>query len=503
MKLFNALAMLTVASYGYSVSVQASDVIKLDENLLKQQITDDVPEIQKIQSAFYQSAFNDYSAQDKLAAQVYGGYQRITTNERAIISFMPVWSPVSQYEVGVRKNFRHGFQASLSASVDERSAQVSGFSGDTDYRDITTLNYTFNLSMDLWKDLFGKMTKANLESDQIRRKNSELQKQIQTQAFYVALRRVYWSLVANNEKLKVSRGLLKTAEQQASDARNRKANNIADTGEVARYESQVFARKGSILYLEFERESLLKQLRSLLPSLTSKNIELASYDLEASVNEVLACTQLISSNKDTPYEYTVYDEVLSLLKELEQNQQVLDDAYDKIDVKLSATLKQTGVGSEEVSSGAFEGSIGRAQDDISNNDRSGFAAGVSVNIPLGNPQKRTSTALKLYNQKKLQAERKDVDNKLSNTHQQITRSVNILTQVIQTQKANSEKLGIRLKDMQRKYNQARISVNELIQDQDAKMNSDLAIIDTQLAAVNTLLDYLVVFTQTPCQFNRK
>ena len=438
-----------------------------------------------------------------MAAQVFGGYQRATTNERAIISFMPVWSPVSQYEVGIRKNFRHGIQASLSTSVDQRSAEVTGFSGDTKYQDVTTLNYTFNLSMDLWKDLFGKMTKANLEKYEIRRKNSELQKQIQTKAFYVALRRVYWSLVANNEKIKLSQALLKTAEQQASDARRRKANNIADTGEVARYESQVFARKGTILYLEFERENVLKQLRTLLPSLTHKTIELASYDLEGSVKEVLACTQLIASQAKTPYEFTVYDDMVNLLKELEQKQQVIDATYDQIDVKLSATLKQTGVGSEEVSGSVFEGSLGRAQDDIANNDRSGFAAGVMVNIPLGNPDKRTSQALKLYNQKKLKAQRNEVDNRLSSTHKQISKSVNILTQVIQTQKANSQKLGIRLKDMQKKYNQARISVSALIQDQDAKMNSDLAIIDTQLAAVNTLLDYLVVFTQTPCQFNRK
>ncbi|MEX1098927.1 MAG: hypothetical protein WEB87_00790, partial [Bacteriovoracaceae bacterium] len=88
------------------------------------------------------------------------------------------------------------------------------------------------------------------------------------------------------------------------------------------------------------------------------------------------------------------------------------------------------------------------------------------------------------------------------THQQISESIKILQEVIQTQKINSRQLEIRLKDMRKKYNQARISVNDLIQDQDSLFSSDLAIVDTKLSVLNTLLDYFSVFTETPCSFNR-
>jgi len=56
--------------------------------------------------------------------------------------------------------------------------------------------------------------------------------------------------------------------------------------------------------------------------------------------------------------------------------------------------------------------------------------------------------------------------------------------------------------MQRKFNQARIPVSALILDQDALFSSDLSIVDTKLAVLNTLLDYIVVFTETPCSFNK-
>jgi outer membrane protein TolC len=494
-------AMLALFSCGYSWA--QSDIIQIDEKVLKAQISDNVPEIQKIQAAFQQAAYNDFSARDKLAPELYGGFNHETTNERPIIAFMPVWSPTNQYQVGLRKNFRFGVQADLNASIDQRSANVAGLSGgSTQYRDMTTMIYSFNLSLDLWKDLFGKMTQASLESADLARKNAKLQMEIQKKAFHVALRRVYWSLVANNEKILISQELLKTAQKQAKDARKRKANNIADEGEVARYESQVYARKGSLLYQEYERERYLKQLRTLLPELTNKKVALSKYDLGKTVFQVLECTQVISSQQSTPYNFTQYDEMSRLIKGIQSNQKIVDESYDKIDVKLSANFRSTGVGSEEETSSLYEGSIGLAQEDMADNDRSGFAAGLMVNIPLGNPKKRTTDAKMLYNQKKLEAQRMEIDNNLQSTHKQISRQVNLLTQVIQAQRANSEKLGIRLKDMRKKYSQARISVTALIQDQDAKMNSDLAIIDTQLAVVNTLLDYLVVFNDTPCSFNR-
>jgi hypothetical protein len=56
--------------------------------------------------------------------------------------------------------------------------------------------------------------------------------------------------------------------------------------------------------------------------------------------------------------------------------------------------------------------------------------------------------------------------------------------------------------MRKKYQQARASVNDLVQDQDALLSSELITIDTKLAVLNVILDYLAVYTETPCDFNR-
>jgi hypothetical protein len=56
--------------------------------------------------------------------------------------------------------------------------------------------------------------------------------------------------------------------------------------------------------------------------------------------------------------------------------------------------------------------------------------------------------------------------------------------------------------MTKKYQQARVSINDLIQDQDALLRADLLTIETQLQVLNAVFDYLAIYTETPCAFNR-
>src|SRR5690606_19712205 len=105
------------------------------------------------------------------------------------------------------------------------------FSGKFD--DATTTVASFTMEFDLWKDLFGKTSKALLQSAELEAKRAQLQKQVETKAFHIALRRIYWNLVANQEALKISEALLKTAESQAKETRARFQSAVAESDEVA------------------------------------------------------------------------------------------------------------------------------------------------------------------------------------------------------------------------------------------------------------------------------
>jgi outer membrane protein TolC len=471
---------------------------EIDESKLITLAQKESPKLDEIKSRLLSSESTFREVDDSLAVNAYGGYDHTTTNEKAIVPFFPVYSPINRYQIGLKKNFKYGISADISASVDQRS----GANSTTEFKDIHTTIYDLTLNFDLWQNLFGKLTRLKIDNAKLSFESGKIQSKIEEKAFVVAIRRLYWNLVGNAEKIRISQNLLEQAQKQAADARRRRRNSIADAGEVARYESQVASRKGSLLLLEYQREQFLKALTDLVPSLAGKDISLAPYNVDKSIFDVLSCTEIIAREKKVPYKYTYYDEMTELLKSIQKNQSKLDSSYDDIDVKLSTSFRQVGVASEANQAGnEYTGSYQESLDDMANNDRSAFQAGLMVTIPLGS-QDKTAKVKEEYNKRRLDANIKSTDNNIVNTHNQIARQIKILQEVIRTQRLNSDKLNIRLKDMRKKFSQARVSVTALIQDQDALLNSDLSIIDTQLEILNTLLDYFTIFTDTPCEFNR-
>lgn len=476
-----------------------ADTLLINEASLTEAAKKGSPQLDQIEAAFLNLAVEEGETREKFAPELFGRAAYLETRERAIIQFQPIFTPIKQAQIGVRKNYANGFETSAYVSTDQRTAQ-SNFVGKL--QNVTSTTLAFTVQMDVWKNLFGKISKTDLESAEIDRKRAQIEKDIQIKTFKVSLRRVYWSLVANNESTKISEELLKTAKKQLDEAQRRFKNSVAEADEVARYEAQLASREGTILFLKYQRETLIKQLRNLLPELTKYELELGNYDVNATMNEVLACTATIGSKPDVPYENTHYDEVVSMLRKVKANNKLVDSRYSDADVKLFGTVKSTGVGSDVVNNRLTRGSYGESYDDQVRNNRTGYDVGINFTIPLGDTKENTQKVKELYNEKRLIANINATDTQVITTHHQLSKQIALLTEVIRTQKVNSEQLGKRLRLMRKKYEQARVSVDDLVNDQDALLRSELTTIDTQLQILNTIFDYLVIYTETPCAFNR-
>jgi outer membrane protein TolC len=456
------------------------------------------PEIEKIEASFHNTHSKQGETEESFSPELFGTASYAETNERAIIEFQPIFSPVKQAQLGVRQKSSYGLAASAYVMTDQRSATVP-FTGKLE--NATTSTIAFTMQLDLWKDILGRESRAKLESVGLEKKMARLRKDIELKAFTISLRRLYWSLVANNEAIKISNKLLITSKKQLTDTKLRLKNSVAEADEVARYEAQVASREGSILYLQYQKETFLKQLKKLLPSLATHEIKLASYDLNKTMDDVLACTATIASKPSTPYDYTLYDETVALLRSIKSNKALINSRYADPDVKLFGTVKSTGVNSEGTSGSSFRGTYGGSFNDMSDTNRTGYEVGVSFSMPLGSVKEGTKRAKELYDEKRLLASINATDAQVISTHQQLVKSIGLLTQVIRSQKVNSKQLAKRLKLMRKKYTQARVSVSDLVNDQDALLNSELTTIDTELQILYTLFDYLVIYTETPCSFN--
>ncbi len=473
--------------------------VEINESHLEEIAKKGAPKLDEIQSALLRAELTQGETNEKFAPELFGRGSYAETNERALIQFQPIFSPTKSGELGVRQAYKHGLKAQASLQTVQQSGG-SSFAGK--FKDVTTTVASFTVQMDLWRDLLGRMSKASKENASLEAQRAKIENEIQVKTFSISLRRVYWSLVANQEALKISEKLLTTAKQQLAESKKRFQNSVAEADEVARYEAQVAAREGSIIYLKFQKESMIKQLKSLLPELNSQEVTIGNYDLPNTVNQVLACTTVIATQPSIPYQYTKYDEAVSLLRKVKSNQAEANSRYSDLDVQLFGTVKSTGVNSDTVATNKYRGSYGGSIDDMTDTNRTGYEVGVQFTLPLGDTKATTQKTKELYDEKRLAASIDSTEAQVVNTHNQLVKSIGLLTDVVRAQKVNSAQLEKRLTILKKKYTQARISVDDLISNQDALLNSELTTIDTQLEILNTLFDYLVVYTDTPCPFNR-
>ena len=144
--------------------------------------------------------------------------------------------------------------------------------------DATPTTLAFTMQMDLWRDLFGRMSRNKVESLELETKKAAIERDIQEKSFRLSLRRVYWSLVANNEALRKSEALLQSAQTQANEISMQFKSAVAEADEVARTKAQVASREGTITFLKYQRETLFTQLKNLLPEFAQHQMSLASYD---------------------------------------------------------------------------------------------------------------------------------------------------------------------------------------------------------------------------------
>ncbi|MCB0365995.1 MAG: TolC family protein [Bdellovibrionaceae bacterium] len=413
-----------------------------------------------------------------------GNYQN--SKEKSIAVFIPTFGPTHLLSLGVEKASSYGTTVGVHAFTDQRST------ADGSIDRATRTGLQVKATMDLWRDWLGKTGHTQLENLSLRNEIQKLDSVVQQKSFELNVRKLYWSLVANQEAWRISQGLLETSHRQLKDAKQRLRNSVGDAGEVARWEALVAARQGNLTSLEYQKEILYRQLKEQLPGLHQQVLGLAPYDLDKAVNGVLACTQSIAGKKETPWEATSLDEMVKLLEQEHLGQKRITATHSDVDVKLSAEVQVSGV----------DQGTSLSTEDLQDNGQAGYAVGLLVSVPLGGQSKKTEKILADLDRQRFLAEKQKLLGRINSQHEEIGPLIRLLQQSIASAQVNSTNLQKSLKVMNRKYLQARVPVTALINDEDAMFQSLLAEVNIKLSVVHTLLDYFQVFTDYPCEVNQ-
>lgn len=456
----------------------------LSEQSLKELAFKASPTVDKIEASYQKSVLEKLSIDDQLSPNLHSSAFYLNTKEKQLAQFMPVTSPIKQLSVGITKPTKYGMQVGIQSSFEQTTNSF--------VTEASTAKVGVSLSMDLHNDLFGRLTQAKLDNADLAVQTAKFQKEIGQKSFYQNLRKLYWALVANQEAQNVTKELQQTAKKQVRQAEKRKRSGVADSGEVSRYKSQLAARNASLTNLKYQRANLVQQLKELLPSIAAKEIKLAPYNVQRTVGEVLACTAMLKTKRETPVAFTYYDEVIELLNKQEQRDKKLTDSYGKWDLKLQSTFDK--VGKDFATSDSFS--------DLQDNGETAYSVGLQLTIPLGSDKSKTRDVKKILDKKMYRYQIEENFGKIKAYHTQMVKSVTLLQDIVKSQTENTYHLSQSLKVSRRKFSQARISVEQLVSEQDSYFQSNLSEIQTKLSIINTLLDYFAVYTETPCTLNQ-
>lgn len=467
-----------------TAKAKPQEVIKLDELLLSKIAKESAPGIKQLEATMQSAKLNRDSIEDQYHWRLQADATYLKANEKALAQFAPVTTDVSQVQAAIIKPFTNGMSVGVSAFTDQFT--------NTFINDATDTGFGLNLSVDLMKNLFGKLSKSQLRNAEALSKKAELEKEIQEKAFIQSLRKIYWAIVATEEQIKISKELLATSLQQLRDTERRRKSNVSDDGDVARSRSQVASRRSTILLLEYQRESQFQLLKEQLPTIADKKVVLANVNLTDAVGEVLECTAIIENQRETPYNFTLYDEVLDLVNQAYQERKTISDSTDGWDLKLNGEARRFG------KERGFDNSV----DGFTDDNQSRYTVGLQLNIPLDGKKSTTEDTLKLVDEKRFLAEKEMITARMNAFHTQTLTNIVLLQRAVRTQGENSKDLNTSLKSAKKKFNQARLGFRELIADQDLLLRSNLDEVTTKLTVVTTLLDYFSVFNQTPCSLNK-
>jgi outer membrane protein TolC len=486
------LALLTMSAMQSALATEdvnrevASKKWVLTEESLVALLPESNPDFSRLGANVERARFDENEERERFGWRLFaeGSYQ--DSQEKSLAFFIPTFGPNYLLALGVKKVLPYGVDAEVSLFGDQQSTQ----DGSIDAATRTGLH--LKASIDLWKNLFGRLDRADLDSQKLMRQQRTLRAKIDKRTIELNLRKLYWSIVANNEQRLVSTELLKTAEYQLSEGKKRSRKYIADKGEIARYQAQVANRRATLLSLQYQRDLFIQQLKEALPTVALANIELGGYDPKTITADVLVCVGRINQAKEVPWDYTSWDETLKLLAEHYQQQKLQSERYSGVDLKLNGQVRLSGV--DRGYSDSFA--------DFGENGQPGYEVGLRLEMPLDASERRSKKARQAADQMEFEADRQQILAKVHAHHSQIMVLISVLQQSILRLDENNESLRVSIAEMKSKYRQARVSVNELIQDQDSLLQGLLTRIDANLQVIHTLLDYFKVFTDEPCKLNR-
>ena len=461
--------------------------LSLNEAIVTKMARQSNPTALKLQSLRVSSLLKHESEKANYGTALTSELSYASSEEQPVIQVAPVFQPAATIAAGLQKRTPWG----LAGSAGIYSEQYTTANKAIDQA--TQVGLKLSLEINLWKNLLGRLDQLKLKTAEFELKKNELIVSFQQKQFEMDVRKIYWSLVANNMSQKLNLELVHSAQKQLKEAKKRYNQAVADKGEVARYEAQLSSRQASLLFFDHQKNLLESQLKRLVPELSRFQIDLQDLDIKKQQAKVSQCIGQIMASPSAPSQnFSSIGEIISLINRIETSSTSLSTWTDSADVKFKAQLKQSSTAQ------GYAGSI----ENYPEQSRPGVQLALEFSLPLNPSLSAVSQSQMTLSKLNARSEASDLLAQLKSEHTKTRQSLTLLAEATKTLNQAVKHLDLSLATSKKKYEQARIDINTLIMEQDNLFNSQLSEIDTKHQVIHLVYDYFKTFDKFPCSINR-
>lgn len=485
-----ALQLALVFSVGLSPlsvsarKLQTHNPVRLSEKSLIEMAIETSPVLQGIEAQNQLAQLEKSSLDAQYESRLNGEWSYAESREDGLASFIPVFSPERSAGLGITKKLPvgmnvavRGFQSQINAGNVINAATRTGA--------------TVNLEVDLLKNFLGRIDRNQLLEKESAAKKAELEAVLSRKELIMNVRKLYWSLVANQLSLNLSEQLVESANQQLKDAKKRSRAGAADNGDVARSRAQVLSRQSSIYLFQYEKEQLEFQLKKVVPALVDQSFSVDPNGIDNAVRGVLACVKSITQDKAGNPDYSSYYSVIDLTQKQFEGERKSAEATGDWDLKLTSGYQVSEV----------QAASNTSEPEFNGTPQDGYSVGLQLSIPLEGDIRDAEVAQKRLVENRFKSQIRNLELQVEETHKQVSKSLVLLQDAAVSLNQNVANLKTSFSNTKRKYRQARISINEMIAEQDQLFSSQLNEISTKLQVIHALYDYFKVFNAHPCPMN--
>ena len=441
-------------------------------------------QLDKIQSDYLNSEQQELNNLRSYTPQLGLNFSKKSTNRDKLYTDEFVLQDTQVAGLSLKKRISLGGQ--IEIGLQQTRIESSGY-------EIYAPQTYIQTNLSLWNNLFGKLDRSQLSA---LKKQSEIQKirtQMDQHQIEITLQNLYWNIVGLDMIIDLTRGLVKSADEQLKSTQNLAQSSVADKSDVARALSLKSQRQAALASALRTRENIEQKISLLIPEMANKHLNFAPVDVGARRAQVRECIASISRQNEVPLKWSQYYKMTQLLDQLQPDLIQLNDFDRKFDIQLQS--KYSGIAYDQNSSTAFSNST--------QFDSNEFFAGVSINIPLGSNESKYLDSKNLQVKKQINFQRQQILANMKSTHHStIVVHENYRSEVLSLEEAIKQ-LKTRMIAVNKKYHQGRVSYIDLIREEETLQNLEINLIQKKVDFLINLLNYISIFDQTQCEFNLK